>query len=104
MRFIKFKIKGLLQYDSPFTGDKRGFFLKAFDKLEYKKNKLASNIFQVNISSCSKKGTIRGLHYQANPNTEEKIFRCIKGSVFYVVVDMRKNSSTFLKWQGFTLD
>jgi dTDP-4-dehydrorhamnose 3,5-epimerase len=77
-----------------FTSDNRGFFLKI-----KKKNKLYQNCFSYN----KKKGTIRGIHYQKYPNYEKKIISCIKGAIFDVIVDLRKNSKTYLQYKKFKL-
>ena len=60
-------------------------------------------IKQINISHNTKIGTVRGLHFQTPPFIEEKIVTCLKGSIFDVVVDLRKESKNFLKWQSITL-
>ena len=59
---------------------------------------------QDNFSHTIKKGTIRGLHYQKEPYGQVKLFRCIYGAVYYVVVDLQKDSSTCLQWAGFDLN
>ena len=83
--------------------DFRGEFYKLFsDKLYYKLKK-KSFIEEISISNSKKKGTIRGLHYQKPPFAEDKIITCIRGSIFDVVVDIRKNSPNFLKIETFYL-
>jgi dTDP-4-dehydrorhamnose 3,5-epimerase len=61
-------------------------------------------IVQVNRSVSLKKGTVRGLHYQLPPHCEQKVVRCVKGAIFDLAVDLRKNSPTFLKWYGVELN
>lgn len=80
--------------------DDRGFFARAWDKKLFEENNLNPNLEQCNISFNKKKGTIRGLHYQKYPFEEAKTVRCTKGQVFEVMVDLRKNSKTYLKWHG----
>jgi len=87
---------------SPFIDD-RGSFSRLFCNHELSRIGLASEIVQVNHSVNKDKGTIRGMHFQYPPDAEIKIIRCIKGKVFDVVVDLRENSSTFLKWFGMEL-
>ena len=77
-----------------FTRDKRGFFLKIRNT-----NELYQNCFSYN----KKRGTIRGIHYQKYPNYEKKIITCIKGAIFDVVIDLRKNSKTYLQYKKFIL-
>jgi len=78
--------------------DNRGSFTKFFNYDVFKDSGLLFDVKQVNISSNKNKGTIRGMHFQLPPFSETKIVSCIKGEVFDVAVDLRKNSPTFLKW------
>lgn len=78
--------------------DARGHFFRAFCK-----NDLASilgnrRIEQINVSHTNSVGTIRGMHFQCAPHAEMKLIRCLKGMVWDVAVDLRRNSNTFLKW------
>ena len=77
--------------------DKRGYLSRVFCYEELKKNKINFNIKQINITLTKKKGTIRGLHFQLPPHSEIKMVSCIKGKIFDVIVDLRKNSKTFLQ-------
>jgi dTDP-4-dehydrorhamnose 3,5-epimerase len=83
--------------------DNRGFFERLFCKKEFLTIGFSKEIVQINHSFSKKKGTVRGLHYQIPPFTETRIIKCIKGSVFDVAVDLRKNSPTFLKCFGLEL-
>lgn len=83
--------------------DKRGQFVRIFCMKDFKKIKHKKEFVQINHSITLKKGTIRGLHYQVKPSSEIKIVRCLKGKVFDVIVDLRKDSFTFLKWFGLEL-
>lgn len=84
-------------YNNKKIFDMRGFFFKVFDSEVYKKSKYKHVIKQVNISNNKKKGTIRGLHYQINKYKEQKTIICIRGSIFDVLVDIRRNSKNYLK-------
>ena len=66
-------------------------------------NGLDAHVVQVNLSFNEERGTLRGMHYQRAPHEESKLVRCIRGSIFDVVVDLRKESPTYLKWFGTTL-
>jgi dTDP-4-dehydrorhamnose 3,5-epimerase len=90
------KIQGVNVIHFPPYQDERGFFNRVFDM------KLLGGIVieQINHSMTRKKGTVRGVHFQYPPHAEMKIVRCIKGGIFDVVVDLRKNSPTFLQWHG----
>jgi dTDP-4-dehydrorhamnose 3,5-epimerase len=79
---------------APFT-DERGFFVRVFDHEE-----LGIEITQINHSMTKVKGSIRGMHFQRAPFAEVKIVKCLKGSIFDVAVDLRKDSPTYLKWHG----
>ncbi len=83
--------------------DERGFFARFFCVNEYDKVGLDRNIVQINNSLSKDIGTLRGMHYQLSPKAETKIVRCIRGSLYDVIVDLRPSSPTFLKWFGATL-
>jgi len=83
--------------------DERGFFARMFCRNEFEQIGFGKQIVQINYSLTRQKGTIRGLHYQVPPACETKIVRCIHGSVFDVMVDIRKGSPTFLQWFGIEL-
>jgi dTDP-4-dehydrorhamnose 3,5-epimerase len=80
--------------------DSRGFFARFFCAEEFKDIGLDQSIAQINHTLTVQKGTIRGLHYQHPPHCEIKIVNCLRGHVFDVVVDIRQDSPTFLKWHG----
>ena len=98
MKIKSTKIKGVYIINPSSQVDKRGYFVRTFCKQELSKLGIKFNIVQANRSFTKKKGTIRGLHYQALPYSEDKIIQCIQGSVYNVVLDLRKNSHTFGKW------
>lgn len=100
MKFIETPLKGAYTIELEKRGDDRGFFARAFCKNEFGNLNLDSNVVQINNSLSVDKGTLRGMHYQLPPKAETKIVRCIKGSLFDVIVDIRKDSPTFLKWFG----
>jgi dTDP-4-dehydrorhamnose 3,5-epimerase len=86
----------------PFTDD-RGWFARYYDKDEFKKIGHDKEWLQMNHSFTNKKGSIRGMHYQLPPFREIKMVRCIAGAVYDVIVDIRKDSGTFLNWYGVEL-
>ena len=83
--------------------DERGWFARYFCKNEFEKIGHQDEWLQMNHSFSRNKGTLRGMHYQVTPFKEIKLVRCIRGSVYDVIVDLRKGSSTFLKWFGLQL-
>ena len=100
MIFIETPIKGLVLIELEPYQDERGHFFRVFCKNEFKKIDFPKNIVQINQSLTKSKGTVRGMHFQNPPKTEIKIIKCTKGSVFDVAIDLRINSSTFLKWHS----
>ena len=103
MQFTDTPLKGAYIIEPEPIKDARGSFSRIYCKSELSKIDLNENIVQINHSKTARKGSIRGLHYQKKPATEIKIVKCISGSIFDVIVDIRKNSSTFLKWFGTNL-
>ena len=83
--------------------DERGFFARAWCKQEFASRGLATEFVQHNIAFNWKKGTLRGLHYQAEPHGEVKLIRCTRGAIFDVVVDLRSESATCGQWYGVEL-
>lgn len=83
--------------------DNRGWFSRFFCKTEFIKIGHSKEWVQMNHSFTSKKGSIRGMHFQKPPFEEIKMVRCIAGAVYDVIVDIRENSSTFLQHFGLEL-
>ena len=90
-------IKGAYVIDTDAFRDNRGVFARWFCDREMESILSGQKIVNVNFSRTKKKGTIRGMHFQYPPDTETKIVRCIRGRVLDVIVDIRKDSPTFLK-------
>jgi dTDP-4-dehydrorhamnose 3,5-epimerase len=87
---------------TPFV-DNRGWFARTFCDDEFAKIGHQEHWKQMNHSFTEQKGTIRGMHYQLPPFGEIKMVRCISGAVYDVIIDLRKNSTTFLNWFGVIL-
>lgn len=85
------------------ASDHRGSFSKIFCSEELNSAGFKKTVKQINHSFTSKKGSIRGLHYQVPPYSEIKIVSCIKGEIYDVAIDLRPHSSTFLQWHAETL-
>jgi dTDP-4-dehydrorhamnose 3,5-epimerase len=83
--------------------DDRGFFARSFCRDEYREHGLNPCIAQCNISYNRRKGTIRGLHYQAAPAEEDKLVRCTRGAIYDVIVDIRPGSPTYCRWESVSL-
>ncbi|RUT33267.1 dTDP-4-dehydrorhamnose 3,5-epimerase [Paenibacillus zeisoli] len=78
--------------------DERGYFARTWCKREFEAQGLSSELVQCSISFNKRRGTLRGMHYQIAPYEEVKLVRCTRGSIFDVIIDMRPNSRTYLKW------
>ena len=96
MEIIKTPIEGLLVIKPKIFGDDRGYFFESWSKESFAKNVLNLDFVQDN-QSLSSKGVLRGLHFQNPPFSQGKLVRVIKGAVLDVVVDIRKESSTYGK-------
>lgn len=78
--------------------DNRGFFTRTFCENEFAQHNLVQHFVQANHSGTSSKGVIRGMHFQHLPHCEVKLVKCVQGAIYDVIVDVRKESSTFLQW------
>lgn len=83
--------------------DERGFFARVWCREELAKAGLDPELAQQSLSHTRTAGTLRGLHFQRPPHEETKLVRCVRGAIFDVVVDVRRSSPTYLRWQGFKL-
>jgi len=83
--------------------DERGFFSETYSRRRYREFGIDVEFVQDNHSFSCKSGTLRGLHFQAPPNSQGKLVRCGKGAIFDVAVDIRKGSPTFGHWDGYEL-
>src|SRR6185295_17010559 len=97
MEVIETKLKGVLVLKPKIFEDARGYFFESYNANLFKAAGLDLNFVQDN-QSLSQKGVLRGLHFQNNPWAQGKLVRVIKGSVFDVAVDIRKNSATYGQW------
>ncbi|MCL2206465.1 MAG: dTDP-4-dehydrorhamnose 3,5-epimerase [Fibromonadales bacterium] len=100
MKLEQAKIDGVFIINSEPFKDDRGFFNRIFCQRELEAIRPGIAIAQINHSMTKTKGTIRGMHFQNSPHAEMKIVRCVKGSIFDVAVDLRKDSPTFLQWHA----
>jgi len=98
MIFTETKLNGAFIIDLEPIQDERGFFARTWCKNEFAAHGLNPNLVQCNTSFNKKKGTLRGMHYQSPPYEEAKLVRCTMGAVYDVIVDIRKESKTFLQW------
>ena len=98
MKFTQTKIPGAYLIEIQPFRDERGFFARSFCTDEFQHQELDHSFVQCSISFTSQLGTIRGMHYQIAPDTETKLVRCTRGSIYDVILDLRPESPTFRKW------
>lgn len=103
MKFTETPLKGCFLIEPEPRNDERGFFARLFCKDEFRAAGLQTEFVQINNGFSRLKGTLRGFHYQLPPAAETKLVRCVAGSVFDCVVDLRPQSLTFGKWFGVEL-
>ena len=103
MKFREIELSGAYVIDIDPFEDERGLFARAWCQKEFEAHGLSSSIVQANISQNKKRGTLRGLHWQRQPYAECKLLRCTRGSVYDVIVDLRRDSDTFKSWVGVEL-
>lgn len=100
MIFTKTPLKDAYLIDLEKRGDERGFFARLFCAEEFAKHGLEQHFVQANNSLSKDKWTLRGLHYQLSSNAEAKVVRCLKGSLYDVILDIRPQSKTFGQFFG----
>jgi len=103
MIFHKTRIPGVFEIHLEPKSDERGFFARSWCQKEFESHGLNSKVMQCNVSFNSRKGTLRGVHYQTAPYAETKIVRCTRGAIYDVVVDLRAQSPTFKLWVALVL-
>lgn len=103
MRFIASGLPGAYVIEPDLISDARGFFARTYCRDEFESKGLNPNLAQCNVSYNTRRGTLRGMHYQVSPHPEAKLVRCTHGAMFDVVVDLRPDSATFRKWFGVEL-
>lgn len=101
MNVIETKLKGVLIIEPDVFGDDRGYFMETYNQGRYEKQGIKATFVQDNLS-YSRKGVLRGLHYQ-HPHAQGKLVYVVKGEVFDVAVDIRKGSPSFGQWTGVVL-
>jgi dTDP-4-dehydrorhamnose 3,5-epimerase len=103
MQFLQTPLNGAWLIDLELLGDERGWFSRTFDAEQFAARGLDPNVAQCNASFNARRGTLRGMHYQAEPHGESKLVRCVRGAIFDVAVDLRAGSPTFRGWHGVEL-
>jgi dTDP-4-dehydrorhamnose 3,5-epimerase len=104
MKFHETAVYGAHVIEPERRGDTRGFFARFFCEKEFAAAGAETRFVQVNNAFSGRKGTLRGLHYQLGPSAEAKVTRCVQGSFYYVIADLRPDSPTFGRWFGTELN
>ncbi len=103
MRFLQTSLSGVWLIELELREDDRGFLARTYCENEFSQHGLNTRWPQCNLTLTKKRGTIRGMHYQADPKPEIKLIRCSAGTIYDVLVDVRRDSASFGKWEGFEL-
>ncbi len=103
MIFVPTSLPGIVVIEPELQEDERGYFARTWCEQEFAEHDLPCRWVQNNVSYNERRGTLRGLHYQAAPCEEAKLVRCTRGGIFDVVVDVRPTSPCFGTWSSFEL-
>jgi dTDP-4-dehydrorhamnose 3,5-epimerase len=103
MTFHETKLPGVFEIHLEPKPDERGFFARSWCQKEFESHGLNPKLVQCSVSFNTRKGTLRGIHYQAAPFAEAKVVRCTIGAIYDVVLDLRPQSPTFKEWIGMRL-
>jgi len=98
MIFHESKLPGAFEIELELKPDERGFFARSWCEREFEENGLNPRLVQSSVSFSSRKGTLRGIHYQETPHAEAKVVRCTRGGIYDVVVDLRPDSPAYKEW------
>lgn len=104
MRFEPTPLAGVYTIALEPIEDERGFFARTWCAREFEEQGLETGFVQANVGFNKRRGTLRGLHFQSPPHEEVKVVRCSRGAVWDVAVDLRKQSTTYLRWFATRLD
>lgn len=103
MKFEELGLPGAWLIELERIHDERGSFARTWCEREFKERGIEVRFVQANLSHNRRRGTLRGLHYQVSPHEEAKLVHCITGSIYDVLVDLRRDSSAFLQWTSVEL-
>jgi dTDP-4-dehydrorhamnose 3,5-epimerase len=103
MNFLPTKLAGAFLIEVEPHDDERGSFARTWCARELAAHGLVGDIAQCSLSTNKRAGTVRGMHFQRPPHGEVKLVRCQRGAIFDVVIDLRPDSSSYRRWQGFEL-
>lgn len=98
MIFTETKLPGAFVIDLNAHQDERGFFAQSWSAQEFAARGLNPQMVECNVSFSKRKGTLRGMHFQSPPHAQAKLVRCTAGAIYDVIIDLRRESSTFKEW------
>lgn len=104
MKFAQTELPGVFLIEPELLADGRGAFARSFCVVEFAAAGIEFEVVQANISFNQFSGTVRGMHFQADPHAEAKVVRCTRGALYDVVVDLRPDSAMYGKWVGAELN
>jgi dTDP-4-dehydrorhamnose 3,5-epimerase len=103
MLFHETKLAGAFVIEPERLEDERGFFARLWSEQDFEEHGLAPHFMESNTSFSRKRGTLRGMHYQASPHGQVKLVRCTSGAIFDAIIDLRPGSPTFKQWDSVEL-
>lgn len=103
MKVTPLKLEGAALIEPIVHGDHRGFFMESYNEALMHEAGVKYNFIQDNQSLSAQPGVLRGLHYQLNPKAQTKLLRVVAGAIYDVIVDIRRDSPTFGRWESFIL-
>jgi dTDP-4-dehydrorhamnose 3,5-epimerase len=98
MKLVNIPLAGAYLIELEPISDERGFFSRTWCAEDFQRLGLNPNLAQCSVSGNTRRGTLRGMHYQAAPHTETKLVRCTAGAIYDVILDLRSDSPTYRNW------
>jgi len=98
MKFLATGIEGAHLIELEPHVDERGYLARSWSRQEFRSRGLNTDLSECSLSCNRLRGTLRGMHYQVAPHEESKLVMCVRGLIYDVIVDLRKDSDTHLKW------
>lgn len=103
MKMTRLTLEGALLLEPAVYRDSRGFFMESYKEVLLQEAGISTSFIQDNQSYSAEPHVLRGLHYQANPKAQTKLLRVVSGAIYDVIVDLRRNSPTFGRWESVIL-
>lgn len=100
MEFTPLELPGAFLIDLERREDARGWFARTYCAREFEARGLPTGMVQTNMSLTRRAGTLRGMHYQVEPDAEDKLVRCVRGRIWDAIVDLRPQSPSYCRWFG----